>query len=150
MEGRQKDGEGLVRRAAQSLEAMSQQTPRQSPRDRVKGEQRFQYAGCRLLQTYTSAPTENAMRILLAEDDPIIADGLCRALKKAGYAVDHVPNGADADAVPVCALAGMADPAAGCGRTVSTPEDRRCGQPRPEMLQCRAILKLSVKKSQRN
>ena len=38
------------------------------------------------------------MRILLAEDDLIIADGLCRALKKAGYAVDHVPNGADADA----------------------------------------------------
>ena len=38
------------------------------------------------------------MRILLAEDDPIIADGLSRALKKAGYAVDHVPNGADADA----------------------------------------------------
>ena len=37
------------------------------------------------------------MRILLAEDDLIIADGLCRALKKAGYAVDHVPNGADAD-----------------------------------------------------
>ena len=38
------------------------------------------------------------MRILLAEDDLIIADGLGRALKKAGYAVDHVPNGADADA----------------------------------------------------
>lgn len=38
------------------------------------------------------------MRILLAEDDLIIADGLCRALKKAGYAVDHVPNGAEADA----------------------------------------------------
>jgi len=98
MKGRQKDGEGLVRRAAQSLEAMSQQTPRQSPRDRVKGEQRFKYAGCRLLQTYTFAPTENAMRILLAEDDLIIADGLSRALKKAGYAVDHVPNGAEADA----------------------------------------------------
>ena len=38
------------------------------------------------------------MRILLAEDDLIIADGLCRALKKAGYAVDYVPNGAEADA----------------------------------------------------
>ncbi|MBS0369071.1 MAG: response regulator transcription factor [Proteobacteria bacterium] len=37
------------------------------------------------------------MRILLAEDDLIIADGLCRALKKAGYAVDHVANGAEAD-----------------------------------------------------
>lgn len=38
------------------------------------------------------------MRILLAEDDPIIADGLVRSLRKCGYAVDHVANGADADA----------------------------------------------------
>ncbi|HEX8987102.1 MAG TPA: response regulator transcription factor [Rhodocyclaceae bacterium] len=38
------------------------------------------------------------MRILLAEDDRIIADGLTRALKKSGYAVDHVVTGADADA----------------------------------------------------
>ena len=38
-----------------------------------------------------------AMRILLAEDDAIIADGLIRALRKAGYAVDHVGNGLDAD-----------------------------------------------------
>ncbi|RTL53452.1 MAG: response regulator transcription factor [Rhodocyclaceae bacterium] len=37
------------------------------------------------------------MRILLAEDDPIIADGLVQVLKKSGYAVDHVANGADAD-----------------------------------------------------
>ncbi|MBI4998861.1 MAG: response regulator transcription factor [Rhodocyclales bacterium] len=37
------------------------------------------------------------MRILLAEDDAIIADGLIRALRKAGYAVDHVSNGQDAD-----------------------------------------------------
>jgi two-component system OmpR family response regulator len=37
------------------------------------------------------------MRILLAEDDRIIADGLVRALRKSGYAVDHVGNGADAD-----------------------------------------------------
>ncbi len=37
------------------------------------------------------------MRILLAEDDAIIADGLTRALRKAGYAVDHVANGLDAD-----------------------------------------------------
>jgi two-component system OmpR family response regulator/two-component system response regulator TctD len=37
------------------------------------------------------------MRILLAEDDPVIADGLARTLRKAGYAVDHVSNGADAD-----------------------------------------------------
>ena len=38
------------------------------------------------------------MRILLAEDDPVIADGLARALKRSGYAVDHVATGADADA----------------------------------------------------
>lgn len=38
------------------------------------------------------------MRILLAEDDRIIADGLVRALKKSGYAVDHVLSGGDADA----------------------------------------------------
>jgi two-component system OmpR family response regulator/two-component system response regulator TctD len=37
------------------------------------------------------------MRILLAEDDPIIADGLVRTLRKSGYAVDHVANGQDAD-----------------------------------------------------
>jgi two-component system OmpR family response regulator/two-component system response regulator TctD len=38
------------------------------------------------------------MRILLAEDDRVIADGLTRSLKKSGYAVDHVANGAEADA----------------------------------------------------
>lgn len=37
------------------------------------------------------------MRILLAEDDRIIADGLVRALRKSNYAVDHVNNGVDAD-----------------------------------------------------
>jgi two-component system, OmpR family, response regulator len=37
------------------------------------------------------------MRILLAEDDALIADGLVRALRKSSYAVDHVNNGADAD-----------------------------------------------------
>ncbi|MDQ8024072.1 MAG: response regulator transcription factor [Moraxellaceae bacterium] len=37
------------------------------------------------------------MRILLAEDDELIADALARALKRHGYAVDHVANGRDAD-----------------------------------------------------
>jgi two-component system OmpR family response regulator/two-component system response regulator TctD len=37
------------------------------------------------------------MRILLAEDDTVIADGLIRALRKSGYAVDPVANGAEAD-----------------------------------------------------
>jgi len=38
------------------------------------------------------------MRILLAEDDKVLADGLCRSLRQSGYAVDHVSDGADADA----------------------------------------------------
>ena len=38
------------------------------------------------------------MRILLAEDDQVLADGLCRSLRAAGYAVDHVATGSDADA----------------------------------------------------
>lgn len=38
------------------------------------------------------------MRILLAEDDFVIADGLCRALKRSGYAVDRVATGTEADA----------------------------------------------------
>ena len=37
------------------------------------------------------------MRILLAEDDKLLADGLCRSLRQAGYAVDHVASGSDAD-----------------------------------------------------
>lgn len=37
------------------------------------------------------------MRILLAEDDKVIADGLGRALRRGGYAVNHVDTGADAD-----------------------------------------------------
>lgn len=41
------------------------------------------------------------MRILLAEDDPVIADGLGRALRRGGYAVDHVASGVDADAALV-------------------------------------------------
>lgn len=38
------------------------------------------------------------MRILLAEDDELIADALVRALKRAGYAVDHAATGNAADA----------------------------------------------------
>ena len=37
------------------------------------------------------------MRILLAEDDQVLADGLCRSLRGVGYAVDHVASGKDAD-----------------------------------------------------
>ena len=38
------------------------------------------------------------MRILIAEDDAIIADGLSRSLRQGGYAVDWASNGLDADA----------------------------------------------------
>jgi len=37
------------------------------------------------------------MRILIAEDDKIIADGIVRSLKQSGYAVDLASNGVDAD-----------------------------------------------------
>ena len=34
-----------------------------------------------------------AMRILLAEDDSVLADGLTRSLRQAGYATDCVARG---------------------------------------------------------
>jgi two-component system OmpR family response regulator len=38
------------------------------------------------------------MRILIAEDDQVLADGLLRSLRAAGYAVDQVSTGSEADA----------------------------------------------------
>lgn len=37
------------------------------------------------------------MRILIAEDDALLADGLTRSLRQAGYAVDCVSSGLEAD-----------------------------------------------------
>lgn len=37
------------------------------------------------------------MRLLIVEDDPVIADGLLRTLRAAGHAVDHALDGAQAD-----------------------------------------------------
>lgn len=37
------------------------------------------------------------MRILVAEDDEVLADGILKALRQFGYTVDQVANGADAD-----------------------------------------------------
>ncbi|WP_090685280.1 response regulator transcription factor [Paraburkholderia phenazinium] len=37
------------------------------------------------------------MRILIAEDDSILADALIRSLRQSAYAVDHVKNGVEAD-----------------------------------------------------
>jgi two-component system OmpR family response regulator len=39
------------------------------------------------------------MRILIAEDDPVLADGLLRSLRRSEFAVDVAGNGADADHV---------------------------------------------------
>src|SRR5213595_766902 len=38
------------------------------------------------------------MRILIAEDDQVLADGLLRSLRASGAAVDHVSSGSEADA----------------------------------------------------
>ena len=38
------------------------------------------------------------MRILIAEDDQVLADGLLRSLRSAGYAADQVSTGSEADA----------------------------------------------------
>ncbi len=40
------------------------------------------------------------MRILIAEDDQVLADGLLRSLRASGAAVDHVASGTEADAGP--------------------------------------------------
>lgn len=37
------------------------------------------------------------MRLLIVEDDPLIADGLLRAMRAAGHAVDHASDGVTAD-----------------------------------------------------
>lgn len=37
------------------------------------------------------------MRLLIVEDDPLIADGLVRAMRAAGHAVDHAKDGQSAD-----------------------------------------------------
>ena len=38
------------------------------------------------------------MRVLIAEDDQVLADGLLRALRASGFAADHVACGSEADA----------------------------------------------------
>lgn len=39
------------------------------------------------------------MRVLIVEDDPVLADGLTRSLRQAAYAVDCVGDGSEADHV---------------------------------------------------
>lgn len=47
----------------------------------------------------TDNQVEGPLRILLVEDDPILADGLNRSLKHAGFAVDWSDDGAEAEAI---------------------------------------------------
>src|SRR3990167_1228163 len=42
--------------------------------------------------------TGDTMRILIAEDDQVLADGLLRTLRSSGAVVDHVASGSEADA----------------------------------------------------
>ena len=39
------------------------------------------------------------MHILIAEDDEVLADGLCQSMRQQGYAVDHVSDGQEADLI---------------------------------------------------
>lgn len=39
------------------------------------------------------------MHILIAEDDEVLADGLCNSMRHQGYAVDHVSDGVKADMI---------------------------------------------------
>jgi two-component system OmpR family response regulator len=49
-------------------------------------------------RTHNTQIQETGMRILIAEDDQVLADGLLRSLRSSGAVVDHVANGAEADA----------------------------------------------------
>ncbi|MGA0711990.1 MAG: response regulator [Burkholderiaceae bacterium] len=44
------------------------------------------------------------MRILIAEDDTVLADGLLRTLRASGAVVDHVASGSEADAALLTAV----------------------------------------------
>jgi two-component system, OmpR family, response regulator len=56
-----------------------------------------------LLDWESAQPPVQALRLLIAEDDPILAEALVESLRGSGYAVDRVADGAEADA----ALAAM-------------------------------------------
>src|SRR4029077_10460238 len=45
-----------------------------------------------------SRPERTAMRILVVEDDPLLAESLVKALQQQGYGVGHARRGQDADA----------------------------------------------------
>ena len=47
------------------------------------------------------------MRILIAEDDQVLADGLLRTLRGSGAAVDHVGSGTEADSALAIVSSGI-------------------------------------------
>jgi two-component system OmpR family response regulator len=53
------------------------------------------------------------MRILIAEDDQVLADGLLRSLRASGYAVDQVGSGSEADAALASHEFDLPDPGPG-------------------------------------
>ena len=58
------------------------------------------------------------MRILIAEDDQVLADGLLRTLRSSGAVVSHVANGSEAD------TALLTRRPARCSSTSSRPSSR--------------------------
>ena len=63
----------------------------------LKGEQPSHSNATGLQKSYVRSSFAH-MRILIAEDDRLIADGLSRSLRQGGYAVDWAANGLDAEA----------------------------------------------------
>jgi two-component system, OmpR family, response regulator len=54
--------------------------------------------GAKPIANQAESPGDRRMRILIAEDDQVLADGLLRSLRGSGYAVDQVSSGTEADA----------------------------------------------------
>jgi two-component system OmpR family response regulator len=50
-----------------------------------------------VLSSFEKVELSVTMRILLGEDDELLSDGISKALRQAGYAVDQVSTGHDAD-----------------------------------------------------
>ena len=61
------------------------------------------------------------MRILIAEDDQVLADGLLRTLRSSGAVVDHVGNGSEADAAALSLFVGQLDRRRWCTRSSRRP-----------------------------
>src|SRR5213075_908541 len=58
----------------------------------------FRNLSARKARASSGGQSRPTMRILVVEDDLILADGIANALRAAGHAVDGVASGLDADA----------------------------------------------------